>query len=216
MSWLTSVHATSGACRHKPARPCAPCSGVGRSSPPVGNRLPCSSLSLYYTNINNSTLPISQVRTQEEEINQLPARERSCSRRSSVPSLFCWRVSESMAVGICSHPPHERVRHSARARRDCSGVRWLVLRGTLALIAIALIIGVPAALAGAKLVKAMLFGVVPADPLTLAGAGAAIAASALLAVWIPSQRAARCDPAVALRCEMNPAARWLHSRQLRT
>jgi predicted permease len=150
------------------------------------------------------TLPVAQVRTQEQQINQLLSRERSFALLATFFSsvavlLACIGIYGVLAYAVTRRTSEFGIRLALGA--TAGGVRWLVLRGTLALILVALIIGVPAALAGAKLVKSMLFGVEPADPATLAGAGAAIVVSALLAAWIPSQRAANCDPAVALRCE---------------
>jgi ABC-type antimicrobial peptide transport system permease subunit len=49
--------------------------------------------------------------------------------------------------------------------------------------------------------SALLFGVGAADPVALAAGVAALAAAALLASWVPARRAARVDPAVALRAE---------------
>jgi ABC-type antimicrobial peptide transport system permease subunit len=48
-------------------------------------------------------------------------------------------------------------------RRD---VRWLVLRDTLTLVVIGVVIGIPVALAGARLLASQLYEVVPNDPLT--------------------------------------------------
>jgi ABC-type lipoprotein release transport system permease subunit len=45
----------------------------------------------------------------------------------------------------------------------------------------------------------MLFGVEPQDPLTLGVVAAVLLAVTLLASWLPARRAARVDPAVALR-----------------
>jgi ABC-type lipoprotein release transport system permease subunit len=73
-------------------------------------------------------------------------------------------------------------------------------RGTrLVLIGIAL--GLPAALAASRWVRSMLFGLTPADPVTLGGAILLLVAAAQLAGYIPARRAARVDPLVALRHE---------------
>jgi ABC-type lipoprotein release transport system permease subunit len=47
----------------------------------------------------------------------------------------------------------------------------------------------------------MLFGVTASDPLALGGAALLLVALALLASWLPARRAARIDPASALRAE---------------
>ena len=63
--------------------------------------------------------------------------------------------------------------------------------------------GVAAGLAGSlaltKVVRGLLFEVSPADPLSFAVAVAVLVAVAALAAWLPSSRAARVDPAIALR-----------------
>ena len=83
-------------------------------------------------------------------------------------------------------------------RRD---VRWLVLRDTLKLVLFGVLIGIPAALAGARLVASQLFEVQPDDPIAAAAGLAALAATALLAGYLPARRAARVNPVIALRAE---------------
>ena len=53
----------------------------------------------------------------------------------------------------------------------------------------------------APLLRAFLFGVTVADPATLAGATLVLLATAGLASWLPARRAARVDPALALRAD---------------
>ena len=53
----------------------------------------------------------------------------------------------------------------------------------------------------APFLRAFLYGVTPSDPLTLAGAALLLVATASLASWFPARRAARVDPAEALRAE---------------
>ena len=53
----------------------------------------------------------------------------------------------------------------------------------------------------APFLRAFLYGVTTTDPLTLAGATLALVATASLASWLPARRAARVDPANALRAE---------------
>jgi ABC-type antimicrobial peptide transport system permease subunit len=80
-------------------------------------------------------------------------------------------------------------------------LRWQVLRETLVLVFIGIAIGVPAALAGTRLVRSMLFGLGFADPIVVVAAAALLAVVAVLAGFLPARRASQVDPMVALRYE---------------
>lgn len=78
-------------------------------------------------------------------------------------------------------------------------VRWMVVRETLALVGVGTAIGIPLALALARVLASMLYGVVPGDPLVLTVSVALIAAAGTAAGYVPASRAARLDPSSALR-----------------
>jgi hypothetical protein len=80
-------------------------------------------------------------------------------------------------------------------------VRWQILRETLMLVFIGIAIGVPAALAGTRLVRSTLFGLGFADPMVMVSAAALLALVAALAGFLPARRASQVDPMVALRYE---------------
>ncbi len=63
------------------------------------------------------------------------------------------------------------------------------------------LIGLAAALPAGRLLSGLLFGVAPADPLTLAAVPGVLLAVALVGSWLPARRAARVDPMRALRCD---------------
>ena len=81
-------------------------------------------------------------------------------------------------------------------RRD---VIRMVVQDSLVPVGGGILIGLAAAMASTRLVRSILFGVSPDDPVTIVGAAGVFAAVALIAAYIPSLRASRIDPSVALR-----------------
>jgi ABC-type antimicrobial peptide transport system permease subunit len=76
-----------------------------------------------------------------------------------------------------------------------------IMRQGLQITAFGLIIGIAGALALNRLIASLLFGVQPADTVTIAAVIATITAVALVASWLPAWRASRLDPNVVLREE---------------
>jgi putative ABC transport system permease protein len=83
--------------------------------------------------------------------------------------------------------------------------RWRILRLVLgqglAAIAIGLAVGVAGSIAVLRLLRAFLFGVGPADPITLAAVAGMMAVVALIACYLPARQATRVDPLIALKTE---------------
>jgi len=67
--------------------------------------------------------------------------------------------------------------------------------------AVGLAVGLAGAVALTRLMRGLLFGVSPTDPVTFAAAAGLLAVVALAATWIPARRSARLDPARTLRAE---------------
>lgn len=76
--------------------------------------------------------------------------------------------------------------------------RLVVREGMLPVVA-GLAVGLAAAIAGARVLEALLFGVTARDPVSFGTAALFLCGVALLASYIPARRAARVDPMVALR-----------------
>jgi predicted permease len=77
----------------------------------------------------------------------------------------------------------------------------LVMRGGLELVAIGLVLGLAAAAGAARVIQTLLFDVRPLEPLVYAVVAATFALVAALACLLPSLRASRIDPLVALRAD---------------
>jgi ABC-type antimicrobial peptide transport system permease subunit len=80
-------------------------------------------------------------------------------------------------------------------------VLWMVLRESLLISVAGVAVGVPLAIAGAQLMRSMLFGVMPEDSISYLAALLGVTLVALVASVIPARRAASVDPIVALRHE---------------
>jgi ABC-type antimicrobial peptide transport system permease subunit len=77
----------------------------------------------------------------------------------------------------------------------------LFVREGAALTLVGLGVGLAGALAAGRWISALLFGVTPADPVTLVTVVCALAGAAVCAIYVPARRAAGVDPSDALRAE---------------
>jgi putative ABC transport system permease protein len=82
---------------------------------------------------------------------------------------------------------------------DSARVQRMVLAEGGVLLVYGLVLGVVGALIGTRLIRGLLFGVAPNDPTTLLGVAAMMVLVGLAACWLPALRAAKIDPAVAIR-----------------
>jgi predicted permease len=80
-------------------------------------------------------------------------------------------------------------------------VQRMVLREGGRLLAVGVGLGVIGAVFVARVMQGLLYGVAPYDPPTFTGVALMMTAVGLVACWIPALRAARVDPAIALRSE---------------
>jgi predicted lysophospholipase L1 biosynthesis ABC-type transport system permease subunit len=80
-----------------------------------------------------------------------------------------------------------------------AGLLWLVIRGTLTLVIIAVLLGVTAAFMTSSLLSSFLFGIEPAEPWVYSVTMALLIAVGLLSTVGPTLRAMHIDPIEALR-----------------
>ena len=73
----------------------------------------------------------------------------------------------------------------------CTKAVWLA--------GVGIVVGLACTLATSQLLRGLLFGVSPVDPVTFVVIGATLAGVALLASYLPARRAASADPAASLR-----------------
>ena len=106
-------------------------------------------------------------------------------------------IAAVLAFSVSARTNEIGVRMSLGA--DPGQVLRMVLREGGVLVALGLAVGVAGSLSLARLMRGLLFGVEPNDPLTLAGVAALMAAIGIAACWVPAARAARIAPSEALR-----------------
>jgi putative ABC transport system permease protein len=113
--------------------------------------------------------------------------------------LACIGVYGLLAYSVVRRSKEMGIRLALGAQRKT--LIAMVLGGAVRLVAIGVVLGVPAAWTASRLVKSMLFGLEPADPATIGGAMLLLSTAALVAAYLPAWRASRVDPLVALRHE---------------
>jgi predicted permease len=152
----------------------------------------------------DQNLPLMDVRTQQEQIDATTQQERMFAALTVgfgvlALALACVGIYGIMAYTVTQRTNEIGIRLALGAERG--QVRSMVLREAGLLAVLGVVAGLATALALGRLVKSMLYGLQPADPVSLAGAGCLLLLVALVAGWVPAMRAARVEPMEALRHE---------------
>ena len=152
----------------------------------------------------DARVPIAGVTTLRSRVDESMDRERLLTRLVGTFGILAIVLACVGLYGVVSQAVARRtgevgIRMALGADRRDILVMVLGEVGRLILVGIAL--GIPGAVAASALVRSQLFGVAPADPLTLAGSALLLVCVAIVAGYIPARRAARIDPNVALRAE---------------
>lgn len=111
--------------------------------------------------------------------------------------LACLGIYGVMSYLVAQRQQEIGVRVALGARTGA--VTRLFLQQGAALIAAGLAVGVAGAFGLTRVLRSQLFGVEATDPATFGVAALILVGTALLATWVPVQRAARLDPVRALR-----------------
>lgn len=149
-------------------------------------------------------IPVTDLRTQVNQINETLGTERTFTRLLLAFGAFALLLASIGLHGVTAYSVVRRtseigVRVALGARQ--SDVLWLIFRQVIGITVVGLAIGVPAAIASMRLIRASLYGVGPADPVSVAAAVSVMVIVAVMAGFFPARRAARLDPLAALRYE---------------
>ncbi|HEV2223792.1 MAG TPA: ABC transporter permease [Candidatus Acidoferrales bacterium] len=152
----------------------------------------------------DSNLPLVDIRTQTEQIDELLVRERLVARVSGFFGVLALVLACVGLYGLLSYEVSRRTREIGirmalgADRRDL--LRLVIGQGiVLAIVGAALGIGV--ALGVTRYLNSMLYGVHPDDPVTIVAVAALLVLVVLAASYVPARRAMRIDPMVAMRWE---------------
>jgi ABC-type antimicrobial peptide transport system permease subunit len=108
-------------------------------------------------------------------------------------------IAGVLAFSVSARTTEIGIRMSLGA--DRSRVEGMILKEGGVLVVMGVALGVGGAFYGARVIQGLLFGVEPRDPVTFAGVAVLMAAIGIVACWIPALRAARIDPAIAMRSD---------------
>ena len=149
-------------------------------------------------------LPLIEVRTMTQQIDSSLTNERIFARLTGGFGLLALILASIGIYGIMAYTVARRtgeigIRMALGARAD--QVLSMILREASWMAITGVLIGIVVALWLSRFISSMLYGLTPADPLTLVGAAVLLIAIALLAGLGPARRASRIDPIRALRHE---------------
>jgi predicted permease len=149
-------------------------------------------------------LPVLSVMSFGEQVARNFNQERLIARLTELFGLLALILACVGLYGVTSYAVARRTNEIGIRMALGAGqtdVLGLVLRSALTQVGLGLAIGIPAALAGGRVLADQLYGVKGYDPMILGVAAVILVACAIVAASVPARRATRVDPLVALRYE---------------
>lgn len=149
-------------------------------------------------------IPVSNVMTQAAAIDRTMNQEIVFARLCTGFAILALVIASvglygTMAYAVARRTGEIGIRMALGAQRGV--VVRMILRDVVLLAAAGLAIGLPTALGASRLVESFLFGIKANDPLALTLAVVILLGAALLAGYMPAQKASRIDPVTAIRHE---------------
>jgi ABC-type antimicrobial peptide transport system permease subunit len=149
-------------------------------------------------------VPVTNLMTQTQRIDITITSERTFANLCTAFAMLalaiaCIGLYGTMAYAVSRRTNEIGIRMALGAERG--RIIWTVLREVLALAAAGILIGLGCAWSMMSSLKSFVFGMKPADPLTITLAAAILITALVLAGFAPATRASRIDPLDALRHE---------------
>jgi predicted permease len=154
--------------------------------------------------MDNARAPLLSVETMQSVISASMAQQRFTMMLLGCFGLMSLLLGGAGLYGVMSYTVARRtkeigVRMAIGAQRI--DIMRMILREAGLLVGLGLVVGLAASLAGAQLLRTLLFGIAPRDPFTLAATCGVLLLTGLFAAWWPARRAASTEPMQALRME---------------
>lgn len=147
-------------------------------------------------------LPVYGVRTMREMMGNSLSRRRFSLSLMAVFGAVALFLASIGIYGVMAYAVSQRAQEfSIRMALGANArdILLLALRPGAILTIAGVVVGLVAAQGATRLMTSLLFGVSPADPITLVGVPLTLGLVALLACWIPARRAVGVAPVAALR-----------------
>jgi putative ABC transport system permease protein len=149
-------------------------------------------------------LPVTQVRSMDEVLSLSTARQRFNMLLMTVFGAMALLLAAIGIYGLMAYSVAQRTQEiGIRLALGAEGsqVRNMVVKQGMGLALAGVFAGLAASWALTQLIASFLFGVKARDPLVFVAVPLMLAVVALLAVWLPANRAARVSPVESLRYE---------------
>ena len=152
----------------------------------------------------NADLPVASPHTMQEIYSKSMARTSFTLVMLGIAAAMALALGIIGIYGVISYAVSQRTREigirlALGAQKH--ELRWMFVRSALALAGVGIVIGLGAAAAVARLMRTLLFGVSPLDPLSFAAVPLILAVAAAVASFLPACRIAAVNPADALKVE---------------
>jgi len=153
---------------------------------------------------DDARTPLLNVETMQDVISASVAQQRFTMLLLGCFGLISLLMGAAGLYGVMSYTVARRTKEIGvrlAIGADRGDILRMVLREAGLLVGLGLLGGLAASLAGAQLLRSLLFGVAPRDPLTMGAMCAVLLLTGLFAAWWPASRAAATEPMEALRME---------------
>jgi ABC-type antimicrobial peptide transport system permease subunit len=145
----------------------------------------------------NANLALASVRTMQEIYSASLARTSFTLVMLAIAGTMALLLGILGIYGVSQRTREVGIRLALGAQKG--ELKWMFVRSALLLTAVGVVIGVGTAAALMQLMKSVLFGVSPLDPVTYITVPLVLAVSAIFASYLPARRAAAINPVEALR-----------------